>query len=466
MKINPAIFKAYDIRGIYPQDINEENIEDIIKTIYTFFVQSLQKENLEIVLGRDMRFSSPALFAKTKKTLLKYPAKIVDIGLASTPTFYFVCLKYGYDAGIQISASHNPPEYNGIKFVKRVGERLVKIGAGTGMEEVKKIALSKNFIKRRGKGEVITKKDVLTEEIDFAFKLVNPKNIKKLKVVADPANAMGILFLEELFKRTPCKLIKMNFKLDGAFPAHQPDPLQFKTLRDLQKRVLKEKADLGIAPDGDGDRVFFIDEKGKIIPASLITSLISKEILSKKSGERILVDIRYTRNASKVCQDNGGAIIISRVGHALITEHLNREDGAFAGESSGHFFFRETGGTESSVRAILHTLEVMGREDKPISHILSQFVSSFESGEINFELKVGNSAEKVFTFMASEYKNGKISYLDGIAIDYPSWRFNIRASNTEPLIRLNVEGEIKNLTTQKVKELKEKIIRLGAKIKE
>lgn len=466
MKINPEIFKAYDIRGIYPDDINKDNFATIIKAIYTLFVKDLQKDKLQIVLARDMRLSSPSLFNIAKETLVALGATVIDIGLASTPTLYFASLKYGYDAGILVSASHNPPEYNGIKFVKRVGNKIIKIGKNTGMNKVREYATSGKFVKKQTSGKVIKKQDVLKDELDFTFDIVKSKNIKKIKVVADPANAMGILYLEELFKRLPCELVRMNFKLDGTFPAHHPDPLKFYTLKDIQKRVVAERADLGIAPDGDGDRIFFIDEKGEIIPATAITSILAKEILQDKAGETIIVDVRYTRNPRQVIKEYNGKMSESVVGHALISKQLNDENAAFAGESSGHFFFRENGGGEASIRVILELLEVIGRENKPVSQIVADVTSYVESGEFNFTLKEGTTKDRVFAYFAKEYKDAdRIYYLDGITVEYPKWRFNIRASNTEPLIRLNLEGQSRELVDKKLKEISDKIIKQGAKPK-
>lgn len=466
MNIDPAIFKTYDIRGIYPTQINEENFQDIVAAIYTFFLRDLKKDSLKVALGRDMRTSSPALFAVAQKTLMDLGAEVYDVGLVSTPTFYFACLNYGYDAGIQVSASHNPKEYNGIKFAKRVGDRLVKISGDSGINEVKRLALEKDFVAPRPGGKVQTNTTVLTDELQSLFRIVDPKKVKKLKIVADPANAMGIVFLEELFRHLDCELVKMNFTLDGTFPAHQPDPLQFKTLKDIQNRVIAEKADLGIAPDGDGDRVFFINEKGEIIPATLISSLVSQEILSKSAGEKIIVDIRYVKNVQSTVSRLGGQVLLSRVGHSLITEQLNKEDAAFAGESSGHMFFRESGGAESTLRTILHVLAVISRENKPISEILKQFQSAYESGEHNFTLKDGLSNKDIFMAMATQHPDTDISYLDGISISYPNWRFNIRASNTEPLIRLNLEADSAEVLKAQFNTVKQAIMNLGASPKE
>ncbi len=450
------------MRGLYPKDINEENIEAIVRAIYTFFVKDLGKDNLQIVLGRDMRISSPALYEKAVNTLVKSGAQVVGIDLATTPTIYYATLKYGYDAGIQISASHNPKDYNGLKFVKRVGKKLIKIGKTTGMEDVKNFALSGNFVEYKDGGSFTEKTNVLKEEVEDAMAAVQPQHIKRMKIVADAANAMGSLYIKELAKHLPIDLIEMNFELDGTFPAHQADPLQFKLLRDLQDRVIAEKADLGLAPDGDGDRIFFINEKGEVVPATLITSLITKQVLEKNPKEKILVDIRYTRNVTNVAKKFNSTPSISKVGHALITEQLNREEGAFAGESSGHFYFREMGGCESAIRVILYVLEAVGKEGKPLSEVLESLHTSIESGEYNFELKEGTSAKELLQQIADTYKDGELSTLDGIAIDYPDWRVNIRTSNTEPLLRLNVEGATLELTDAKLKELATMIKATGA----
>ncbi len=465
MSIDSSLFKAYDIRGVYPRELNENNIQTIVAAIYDFFRQDLKKSKLSVVLGRDMRLSSPSLFAKAKEILARQGASIVDVGLVSTPTFYFAVLDGQYDAGIQVSASHNPKEYNGLKFVKRVGKTLIKIGQNTGMDQVRELSLAGNTDVGNHQGMIVEFSDAVDKEVEAALKSVNPQQIKKFKVVADPGNAMAILYLDKLFKKLPCELIKMNFQLDGNFPAHQPDPLQFSTLKDLQTKVIADKADLGIAPDGDGDRVFFIDEKGRVVSATMITSLIAKAILTKHPGEKILADIRDIMNVKATCKKYGGKFLLSRVGHALITAQLNSEEAAFAGESSGHFYFRETGGAESSVRVILYVLEAMGQSDKPISELLEEFHSAFESGEYNFVLPAGLEAKKFLSQIESEYKQGQISHLDGLAVNFPDWRFNMRTSNTEPLLRLNLEANSEPLMKQRLDELLESLNRAGLKRK-
>ena len=459
--MNPSIFKAYDIRGLYPQDLNEKNISTIIKAICQFFSEKLNKTDLTIVLGRDMRLSSPLLNEAAKKTLLDLGVTVVDIGLSSTPTVYFAVHYFQYDAGIQISASHNPKDWNGIKFLYRQGNKLIKVSKNTGMEEIKNLSLKNQFSFPKKTGKLI-EKNILKDEVDYAFQLVKPQ-IKKFKVVADPANAMGALYIGEIFKRTGCELIKMNFNLDGTFPAHEANPIKFETLKPLREKVIFEKADFGMATDGDGDRIFFIDEKGQIVPATLISALIAREILKKSKNEKILVDIRYTRNTVKVVKDLGGTPIINVVDHALITEHLNKVDGAFSGESSGHFFFRETGGAESAVRVIYYVMDVISKYNQPLSEIIKELFSSYESSEFNFVLPEGTNSKDFLIKISQDYQDGQPNWMDGLSIDYPDWRFNIRASNTEALIRLNLEADSKELMKKKLEELKNKILLLGAK---
>ncbi len=467
MTVNSSIFKAYDIRGIYPDTIDEQAVEIIMKSIYTFFLSEGMPAGMTIALGHDMRVSSPSLFDVAKKTLAACGVHVIDLGLVATPTVYFAVKEYGYDAGIQISASHNPKEYNGIKMVRRgPGSSLIKIGKTTGMNSIKDIAMKGTFAPVTSHGSIEKKEDVLKLEMQRAHESIPCGDISTLKIVADPANAMGILPLQELFAQCGGSLIKMNFELDGTFPAHQADPLQHKTLRELQEKVKAEKADLGIATDGDGDRVMFIDEKGEIIPATLVTALIAREILMKTPGEKILVDIRYVRNVEEMVKRFGGTVSYTKVGHALITEQMNKENGVFAGESSGHYYFRSMGGCESSMRVVLHVLAALTREKKSISSLIAELRTSIESGEVNFKLADTSALPGLLTQLKSTYHDGTLNELDGIAIDYPLWRLSVRTSNTEPLLRLNVEGKTKEIVDEKMQVLTHMIVAAGAHVEE
>lgn len=454
MDIPEGIFKSYDIRGIYPSQINEENIVPVVRAIYKFFQQSSGKEILKIVVGRDMRVSSPSLFEAATKTLVDIGVQVIDVGLVSTPTFYFSVLNYDYDCGFQISASHNPKEYNGLKIVRRTDKGILKIGKPTGMEDIKKMALEGvEFIDVK-RGSITKHQGVLEDEVKNAIEIAGNPKIKQFKIVADPANAMGALYIEDLFKTIPGQLTKMNFELDGTFPVHQPDPLQFDTLKDLQKRVVEEGADIGLAPDGDADRLYFIDEKGGIVLPSSITSLVARELLRREKGGKVLVDLKYVFTPKKTVEEFGGELVISKTGHAYITEAMHKNEALFAGEASGHFYWSATGGAESPMPVILLILSVMTRENKPLSVLAQEVRSSHESGEINFKVQ---NAQEIMETLKEYYSDGQFSDLDGIAIDYPNWRFSLRSSNTEPLLRLNIEAFKEQDVESKKKEILELI---------
>lgn len=451
MQVPDHIFKGYDIRGIYPTDYNEENIVPIVRAVYTFLHKDLpDNEPLTIVVGTDMRTSSPSLTKVAIETLVKMGAHVIDIGMVSTPTFYFAVSHYGYPAGFQITASHNPKEWNGMKIVKNSPNGLIKIGKSGGLMEIRDMASKGESLPDQSGGHVEKKEGILTDEVENSLKIVGNQEIKKFKIVADTANAMGAQYIQALFEKVPCDLIKMNFEYDGTFPAHQPDPLQSETLVDLQKRVVQEGADLGLAPDGDGDRLFFIDEKGNIVPPTIITSIITADFLKRYPGDTILVDIRYILTPKKIIEENGGKMMITKVGHAYITEGLHSSGGVFAGESSAHYFFRDTGNAESQLTVILMVLKAMSLEDKKLSELVEEYRRSYESGEFNFKVK---NAQEIISAIREKYQDGELEDMDGVAITYPDWRFSVRTSNTEPLLRLNVESYNKEEMTKRHEEL-------------
>lgn len=462
VNIDPKIFKSYDIRATYPDQINEENVYVIAQAVCRFLkTKFADKEKITICVGRDMRLSGPALYQKLLQGLTDAGADVVDIGLVSTPTLYFSVFHNGYDGGIILSASHNPSNYNGMKIVRNSAAGLVKIGKTTGMEDVKNMALEGKQITSEIKGTVTQKAGVLDEEVISVQKIFALPEIKKFKIVADAANAMGAQYIDGLFKHVSADLVKMNFELDGSFPVHQPDPLVAANLKDLQAKVLEEKADLGLAPDGDGDRMFFIDELGAVIPASQITALVAREMLSQFPGSTILFDIRYTLTAKKIIEECGGKYEITKVGHAFITETMHQTGAVFGGESSGHYFFKATGNAENQIPVMLIVLAVMSRENKPISQIVKSLARSFESGEHNFKT---NKAAEIIDGIKSKYQDGNISTLDGVSVEYEDWRFGVRSSNTEPLLRLNLESISHEIMKEKLNELIEFIKSYGAEI--
>ena len=448
--IDPKIFKAYDIRGIYPEQINETNIVPIIRAFYKFFYDSIGKEQPSIVLAYDMRTSGPQLYEIAKKTLVDLGANVIEVGQLSTPSFYFAVFQYAYDCGIQITASHNPKEYNGMKAVRYTPKGLIKIGKPTGMDQIQKMAIEGVDFTPTQQGQITPKEGILEDEVENTLTILDHPEIKKFKIVADPGNAMGAQYLDALFKDVPVELIRMNFELDGTFPVHEPNPLDFETLKDLQKRVIEEHADLGLATDGDGDRLMFIDEKGEVVRATTITAIVARELLKKNPGDLIYFDIRNILGPQKIIDEAGGRGEIVRVGHAYITEAMNKTGGIFAGESSGHMFFRATGNAESNLPVIVSVLKVLTDEGKTLSELEDKLRRSYEAEEYNF--KVTNAPE-ILEALKEKYKEGELVTIDGISISFPTWRFNVRTSNTEPLLRLNVESYTKDEMEAKRDEL-------------
>lgn len=444
-----SIFKAYDIRGIYPTELNEKTAYNVGRA----FAELLRKENpqakkLTVVLGSDMRLSGPALTAEILRGLIEGGLAVVDVGLVSTPTFYFSVAYFSYDGGIMVSASHNPKEYNGFKLVRR---RAMPIGRGTGMETLEQLATSGTFSKPEKTGSVTEKKNVLAAQVKNDLKYGNVKKIKSLKIVADAANAMGALYLDALFKKLPCELVKMNFELDGTFPAHEADPLKEENLKDLSARVVAEKADLGIATDGDGDRIFFVDNEGSPVEPAIIRGILAKIFLADNPGAKIAYDIRPGRITRDMIEQYGGTPIVTKVGHSLIKDQAIREGAYFAGESSGHFFLNmEHGCYEVPMIVTLKLLQEFSESGKTVADYVRPLKKYFHSGEINSKVR---DVKEVIEAVASKYQDGTIDRLDGVSIEYHDFWFNVRGSNTEPVIRLNLEARTKELMHKKRDEV-------------
>lgn len=459
MSIDPSIFKAYDIRAIYPTQIDEGRIVNITRAVYKVVSDKSGKNPLTFALSRDMRISSPSLFEAALKTLIEMGANVIDLGLSSTPNLYFSVYSEGYDGGMQISASHNPKEWNGIKIVMNSTKGLIKIGKNTGMEDIKNLS-NQNFSWKSPQKGTVVRNDTLEKEVNNALRITGNPKISEFNIVADGANSMGTTYINALFKRIPGNLTRLNFELDGNFPAHQPDPLNYETLTELRDKVVSERADMGFAPDGDGDRFFFIDENGDVVTPSIINSIVAREWLKKHSGATILFDIRYIFQLTKIVEENGGKYGITKVGHAFITEKMHETGADYAGESSCHFFFKETGNGEAPLPVVITVLSVMTREGKKLSEISKELKRAFESGEFNY--KVSN-AKDIMEELKRQYSDGKVEDWDGVAVTYPSWRFSVRSSNTEPLLRLNVESYNKEEMETKRDELKSFIDEKGAK---
>ncbi len=448
MNINQKIFKAYDIRGVYNEDFDEDFAYKLGLAYVAMRKKELNSENLKIVIAKDMRLSSDSLHKSLSKGLTDAGAQVIDIGLNSTPTFYFAVSFYNYDGGIIVSASHNPSKYNGFKIVR---EKSLPVGEETGLQTLKELVLKDDLNISKNKGEIKQLNDVLETQTQYDLEFINKKDIKPLKVVVDAANSMGATYVKELFKYIPAQLIELNFELDGTFPNHEADPLKKENLEQLQKMVIKEKADLGIATDGDGDRVFFIDEKGQSIDQSIIRGLLAKIFLQDKPGSKIAYDIRPGQITKDLIIENGGTPIVTKVGHSLIKQQAINEGAYFAGESSGHFFLNmNIGCFEVPSIVILKLLAYFSSKDEPVSKQVEPYKKYYHSGEIN---SLVADKELVIKAIAEKYQDANISFLDGITVKYDNYWFNVRASNTEDKVRLNLEAKEENIMEEKTQEV-------------
>lgn len=449
MKLDPRIFKAYDIRGIYPEQLDEEGAKHVALGFATWLKRQRSKQkNLTVVVGRDMRTSSPSLHKHVIAGLVESGVQVMDIGLASTPTLYFAVAYHGYDGGIQVSASHNPKEYNGLKLVR---ERAVAIGRETGMNDLQDQILHGDFAPSFSPGR-ITKVASITELVfREQTKYLKISSMKPFTVVADAANAMGAVDIETMFQFLPGTLIPLNFQLDGSFPSHQPDPLDPENLQVLQEAVIKHKADIGIAPDGDGDRYFFIDDHGQVVRQEILRGIMAQVALQEHPGAKVCYDIRPGRITQDMIEAVGGRAVVTPVGHSLIKAVMVKENAIFGGESSGHYFYQFPYGTfEAPMVLVVRFLLWLSQQDKPLSAAIKPYQKYFHSGEINSSV---SNPQAVLQKMKAQYSDAKISQLDGITVEYPEWWFNVRASNTEPLVRLNLEAKTQMLMREKQAEV-------------
>ncbi len=446
---NSKIFKAYDIRGVFGKDLDQDTAYRLGQAYVALRRQDGLDHDLTIAVAGDMRLSTPQLKKSLIQGLRQAGARVVDFGLLSTPSFYFGVSYFSYDGGIIVSASHNPPEWNGFKLVR---EKARAISQNTGIDFLRDWVMDeKKSLTADEQGELIVNDKVLAEQVKHDLQFVDIDKIKPLKVVVDPANGMGAQYCEALFKHLPTKLIKMNFELDGSFPAHEADPLKEENLADLKKMILEQKADLGIALDGDGDRIFFVDNEANTIEQSIIRGLLAQIFLRDKPGAKICYDIRPGRITRDLIEQAGGIPIVTRVGHSLIKEEVLRQGAYFAGESSGHFFLNlDIGCFEMPMIMILKLLVEFSQSSQSVADFIRPFKKYYHSGEINLEV---SDVEAVFRRLEEKYKDGKINKLDGISVEYPDFWFNVRASNTEPKIRLNLEAVSKQIMEEKRDEV-------------
>lgn len=438
----PDPFKAYDIRGLYPQELNES----LAYQIGNATAQVLKLAGKRYTVGRDMRVSGPMLKAAVVKGLVDAGVHVVDVGMVSTPAVTFSMHHLDTEGGIQVTASHNPAPYGGIKIT---GPGFKPIGGGTGMEEIEAIARAAKIVKVPGGSvtEVVT----LDAYAVYLAKLWAPK--RKLKIVIDGGNGIiGTLFQHLLPKLGNIEVVAMNFDPDGRFPIHEANPLKLENLKDLQARVKAEKADFGAAFDGDGDRCALVDETGEFISCDLTTALLAKYFLAKEPGATIAYDLRSSKVVAEYAASLGGKAVETRVGHSFIKQTLKHEHAVFAGELSGHYYFRDFWNADSGLYAFI-LLANIASETARLSELVKPLRKYFHTGEINF--KVADAAA-VFA-KAKALQGGKVEELDGVTVRFADWWFNLRASNTEPVVRLNLEADSAALRDAKLAEIKKLI---------
>ena len=437
-----SIFKAYDIRGIYPEEFDE----GIAKKIGNCFSQIVDGKN--ILVSRDMRESSKPLLDALVEGILKSGKDVTDIGLASTPMMNFAVGKYGYDAGIQVTASHNPKEYNGFKTV---GRETIPIGFETGLNLVKEKVEKNRLIKSKDKGKRV-EKNVLFEYIDYVLRFKG--EIKPMKVVIDASNGMAGYTLPSILEELPGEFVKLFFDMDGTFPNHESNPLVEKNLDTLRKVVIEEEANLGVIFDGDADRCCYVDELGNVIRPDLITGIIAEEVLVGKKGEKILIDVRTSWAVKELIEEIGCIPERVQVGHAYARRKLREVNAILGGELAGHYYFRENFYCDSGVIAFLYVLRTLSKKGKRMSELVKPLMKYPGTGEINFKTK---RKDEIIAAMQDKYADGKISLLDGLTVEYEDWWFNLRKSNTEPYLRLNIEAKNTDVFEVKKKEVIERI---------
>ena len=428
------IIKAYDIRGL----VKDEITPDFSFSLGIAFAKFLEheREPATIVVGEDMRPSSPLLADAFSDGAISQGMDVIRIGLASTDMLYFASGKLNLP-GIMFTASHNPAKYNGMKLCKS-GAR--PIGKETGLDKIRQLIEQGVPISNRSIGSM-RNQDLLNDYVDYLLSLFPEKafNKRKLKVVIDAGNGMAGFTAPAVMERLNIELIPMYFELDGNFPNHEANPIEAKNLKDLQKRVKKEKADIGLAFDGDADRCFLIDEKGELVNPSALTSLIAVNQLKIKPGSTIIYNLISSKAVSEVIAENGGIGVRSRVGHSYIKSLMAESGAIFGGEHSGHFYFSDFWRADSGMLAALYALTELMASKKTLSELLKPFNRYVASGEINSKVK---NAEKSIELIRKKYCDKYlVDDLDGLTITADSWWFNLRPSNTEPLLRLNVEAD-------------------------
>jgi phosphomannomutase len=430
-----TIFKAYDVRGTYPDQLDEEAAARIGRAFASWSNAS------SIVVGRDCRPSSPSLAGAFAEGVTDTGTSVIDLGLATTDMVYFASGRLEVP-GAMFTASHNPPRYNGVKLCLA---GAAPVGEETGLREVRKLALenrSPGAVRGGAAKGTVRRLDMLEDYLEHLLSFADVGRLEELTVVADAANGMAGLVLPPLFERLPCKLVPLYMELDGTFPNHPADPIQPENQADLKRAVTEHGANLGLAFDGDADRVFFVDEHADGVSGSLITAVVAEAMLEREPGATILYNLICSKVVPEVIAEYGGKGIRTRVGHSFIKTVMAQTGAIFGGEHSGHYYFRDHYRADSGLVASIVVMDQMSKARRPLSELLAPFRRYAGSGEINTEVA---DKQAVIERVAKAYAVGHQDRLDGLTVEFDDWWFNLRPSNTEPLLRLNVEARSEEL---------------------
>jgi phosphomannomutase len=446
--LDPAVFKAYDVRGVYPDELDEEGAYAIGRAYAERF------RPRRIAVGRDMRLSAPAMAAAVVEGAVDGGADVLDLGMVGTEMVYFAVGSLGLDGGICVTASHNPKQYTGMKVVR---EGALPVGGESGLLEVRDRAL--DFVSERHKpGSArgsIEEHDVWPAFVDKVLSFVDPGAIRPLRVVVDAANGMAGAMLPPVLERLPIDAVTCYFDPDGSFPNHEPNPLLPENREFIVRKTLEEGADLGVAYDGDADRCFFVDDTGEFVPGDFATALLAESILAKEPGGKVIYDVRASWAVPETIERAGGVPLVNRVGHAYIKHRMREEGAVFGGEVSAHYYFRDFTQADTGVVPFLVLLELISRSGKRLSELLAPYRERFFlTGEINTPVA---DVDAKLRELQERYADARIGHLDGVSIDYDDWHFNVRPSNTEPLLRLNLEARSQALMEEKRDEVLELI---------
>ncbi|HMJ00360.1 MAG TPA: phosphomannomutase/phosphoglucomutase [Gaiellaceae bacterium] len=443
--LDPKVFKAYDVRGVYPTQLDEEGGYAIGRAYVEQF------EPAKIAVGRDMRLSSPSMAKAVIEGAADAGAEVVDVGLVGTEMVYCAVGNLDLDGGIQVTASHNPKEYTGMKIVRR---GALPVGGDSGLLEIRDRAMTLSNTARDQVPGQVREEDVFPGYVEKVLSFIDVGDVKPLRVVLDAANGMAGAMLPPVLERLPIDAVPYFFELDGSFPNHEPNPLLPENREFVIGKVLEENAQLGVAFDGDADRCFFIDDTGDFVPGDFVTALLAELMLEKHPGAKIIYDLRASWAVRETIERAGGIPLSNRVGHAFIKLRMREEDAVFAGEVSGHYYFRDFFQADSGVIPFLLVLELVSKRGKPLSELLRPFRETyFLTGELN--VPVADVAVKLQEIKERFGQEGEVSHLDGISIEAEDWHLNVRPSNTEPLLRLNLEARSQELMEHKRDEVLE-----------